>query len=115
MRLAPYSWLMLGAIAVSLCFWLLQARRDRRLFIIYVAALAGAFAGAKIVYFLAEGYAHLGAADMWLQLATGKSILGGLLGGYATVEIAKPLLGYSGVTGDRFALIVPVGIILGRL
>ena len=68
-----------------------------------------------MVYLCAEGYLHWGAPDFWLQLATGKSILGGLLGGYAAVELAKSLTGYREVTGDWFALVVPVGIILGRV
>ena len=105
---------MLAGIVVSICFWSRLARRDDRLLAIYVAALIGAFLGAKVVYFFAEGYQHLGASDMWLQLATGKTILGGLLGGYAAVEMAKRLVGYAGATGDWFATIVPFGIILGR-
>ena len=31
------------------------------------------------------------------------------------VEIAKRMVGYTGVTGDWFAVIAPVGIILGRV
>ena len=110
-----YGWLMLAGIVVSILFWSRLARRDDRLLAVYIAALIGAFLGAKVVYFFAEGYQHLGAPDMWLQLATGKTILGGLLGGYAAVEMAKRLVGYAGVTGDWFASIVPVGIILGRI
>lgn len=106
---------MLAGIVVSICFWARLARRDDRLLAVYAAALIGAFLGAKAVYFFAEGYRHLGAADMWLQLATGKTILGGLLGGYAAVEAVKRLVGYRGATGDWFATIVPLGIILGRV
>jgi phosphatidylglycerol:prolipoprotein diacylglycerol transferase len=113
--IVPYGWLTLGSVAVSLALWRRLVRRDSRLLTIYLAALVGAFAGAKVVYFLAEGFLHLGAPDMWRQLATGKSILGGLLGGYVAVELVKRLLGYTGVTGDWFALIVPVGIMLGRI
>ncbi|HAV62541.1 MAG TPA: diacylglyceryl transferase, partial [Verrucomicrobiales bacterium] len=75
----------------------------------------GAFLGAKIVYVLAEGWLHLGAEDMWLQLATGKTILGALPGGYAGVELCKKLTGYRSATGDWFAIIAPIGIILGRM
>ena len=110
-----YGWLMLAGIVASICFWARLARRDDRLVAIYVAALIGAFLGAKAVYFFAEGYRHLGASDLWPQLATGKSILGGLLGGYAAVEMAKRLVGYTSATGDWFATIVPFGIILGRI
>ena len=106
---------MLAGIVVSICFWARLARRDDRLLLIYVAALIGAFLGAKVVYILAEGWMHFGAPDMWLQLATGKSILGALLGGYAGVEIAKRFVRYSSATGDWFAVIAPVGIVLGRI
>jgi phosphatidylglycerol:prolipoprotein diacylglycerol transferase len=113
--LSTYSWVMLGSIGLSLGLWTRVARHDRRLPFIYLAALAGAFLGAKVVYFFAEGFLHLGAPDMWLQLATGKSILGGLLGGYAGVELAKYFMGYERATGDWFALVAPVGIMLGRV
>jgi len=115
MIIAPYGWLTLCGIAVSLAFWRRLGRRDPRLLTIYLAALAGAFLGAKLVYLCAEGYLHLNDAQRWRELATGKSILGGLLGGYLTVETVKRILGYKGVTGDWFALIVPVGIFLGRV
>ena len=118
MRTPPssaYGWLMLAGIFVSIIFWSRLAKRDSRLVFIYLAALAGAFLGAKLVYLGAEGWLHWHDKDRWIQFATGKSILGGLLGGYAGVEIAKHLLGYRSATGDWFALIAPVGIMLGRL
>jgi phosphatidylglycerol:prolipoprotein diacylglycerol transferase len=83
--------------------------------LVYIAALAGAFLGAKLVYLGAEGWLHWHDPNRWLILATGKSITGALLGGYAAVEIAKRLLGYRGMTGDWFAIIAPVGIMLGRI
>ena len=106
-----YGWLMLAGIFVSIIFWSRLAKRDSRLVFIYLTALAGAFLGAKLVYVGAEGWLHWHDKDRWLQIATGKSILGGLLGGYASVEIAKRLLGYHSATGDWFALIAPVAII----
>ena len=90
-------------------------RRDDRLVLVYMAALAGAFLGAKLVYLGAEGWLHWHDANRWVILATGKSITGALLGGYLAVEIAKRLLDYRGITGDWFAVIVPVGVMLGRI
>ena len=110
-----YGWLMLAGIFVSIALWSRVAKRDSRLVLIYIAALAGAFLGAKLVYLAAEGWLHWHDENRWLILATGKSITGALLGGYAGVEIAKRLLGYRGVTGDWFALIAPLGIMLGRI
>ena len=106
---------MLVAIIASVIVWIRVARRDRRLVITYIAALASAFLGAKLVYLGAEGWLHWHDADRWLQFATGKSITGGLLGGYAGVEIAKRFVGYKNPTGDLFAVVVPVGIMLGRV
>src|SRR5579859_6060270 len=115
MIIAPYGWLMLGSLVTSLAVWRRVACRDPRLLTIYLGALAGALLGAKVVYFFAEGYLHVGASDMWPQLATGKSILGALLGGYAAVEGVKWLLGYTAITGDKFALVVPLAVMLGRV
>ncbi len=112
---SPYGWLMLAGIAVSAFFWTRLARRDDRLLIVYVAALVGAFLGAKLAYLAAEGWRDIGQPDLWLRLTTGKSILGALLGGYASVELAKRWVGYRSVTGDWFAMIAPLGIILGRV
>jgi phosphatidylglycerol---prolipoprotein diacylglyceryl transferase len=110
-----YGWLLLGGIVVSVILWARRARGDERLVLIYVAALAGAFLGAKVVYLLAEGWTHWEDSQRWLLLATGKSITGALLGGYAAVELAKRWLGYHGVTGDWFAILVPVGLVVGRV
>lgn len=112
---SAYGWLMLAGIAISIVFWSRLARRDDRLLMVYVSALIGAFLGAKLVYIFSEGWMHFGAPDMWLQLATGKSIVGALLGGYAAVELAKKLVGYKKATGDWFALIAPFGILVGRI
>jgi phosphatidylglycerol:prolipoprotein diacylglycerol transferase len=115
LNFSPYSWLLLAGIAVSIIVWSRIAKRDERLLLIYVAALVGAFLGAKIVYLLAEGWIDWKQPNRWLRLATGKTIIGGLLGGYVTVELAKKLVGYTSATGDWFALIAPVGIIIGRV
>jgi phosphatidylglycerol:prolipoprotein diacylglycerol transferase len=106
---------MLLGIVVSLCFWARLAKRDSRLMFIYAAALVGAFTGAKLAYIFAEGWRDFQSDEMWLRLATGKSILGALLGGYASVEMAKKSFGYKGVTGDWFATIVPLSIMVGRV
>ena len=115
MTASPYSLLMLAGIAVTIAFWARLAKRDERLLVIYIAALVCAFLGAKIVYLAAEGWMFWDAPDRWMIWATGKTILGALLGGYAGVEVAKKLTGYAQVTGDWFAVIAPLGIVLGRI
>lgn len=115
MMVRPYTLLALVAVLAGIPFWARLARGDRRRFWVYLAALAGAFAGAKLVYLGAEGWLDWSRPERWLRLATGKSILGGLLGGYVAVELTKRVIGYESTTGDWFALITPIGIGLGRV
>ena len=110
-----YSWLMLAGIVASIVLWSRLAQRDTRLLFVYIAALAGAFFGAKVAYLVSEGWLHWHDPHRWIVLATGKSITGALLGGYAAVEIAKRVVHYQSATGDWFAIIAPVGIMLGRV
>ena len=111
----PYRWTMLAAIVLSAVWWSARSKRDPGLLPVYLGALGGAFLGAKLVYLFAEGWRDWPMPDRWLRLATGKSVLGGLLGGYAGVEGMKWLTGYRRSTGDLFALIAPLGIALGRV
>lgn len=112
---APYRWTMLGAIALSAMYWFVKSRRDPALLPVFIGALGGAFVGAKLAYLFAEGWHDWPMADRWQRLASGKSVIGGLLGGYGGVELMKWITGYKKSTGDRFALILPVGIALGRV
>jgi phosphatidylglycerol:prolipoprotein diacylglycerol transferase len=114
-RISVYGLMALAGVAATLATWWRWAREDRRLLFVYIACLAGAFAGAKAVYLAAEGWLHWHDADFWRQLATGKSVLGALAGGYGGVELGKWIVGFRGVTGDRFAAIAPMGILIGRV
>ena len=110
-----YAVLMAAAIVVSAIYWFTKSKHEPSLLVVYIGALGGAFIGAKLAYIFAEIWFDWGAPDFWLRLATGKSILGGLLGGYAGVEIMKKLVRYEKPTGDAFAVILPVGLIMGRV
>lgn len=100
---------------VSAIYWIKNSKNDPLLPIVYAAALGGAFLGAKIAYLAAEGWLVDAGDQRWLHLLTGKSVTGALLGGFLGVELAKRLVGYKKITGDKFALIAPVGIIIGRI
>ena len=72
------------------------------------AALVRAFEQSDLA---AEGWMFWDDPQRWTIWATGKSILGALLGGYAGVEVAKKWTKYTEPTGDWFALIAPLGIL----
>jgi len=112
---SPYSALLVAGLVVSLLVWSRLVRRDPRLLAVYLGGVFGAFTGAKIVYLLAEGWQFWNSPDRWLILATGKTIIGAMLGGYAGVEFAKKIVDYREPTGDLFAIAAPIGIILGRI
>lgn len=112
---SSYRWTMLAAIGLSAWYWIWRSKRDPSLLLIYVGSLGGAFLGAKLAYLFAEGWRDWPLADRWLRLASGKSVVGGLLGGYGGVELMKWTLRYRKSTGDLFAMIVPLGIALGRV
>ncbi|MCA9291192.1 MAG: prolipoprotein diacylglyceryl transferase [Phycisphaerales bacterium] len=111
-----YALLALAGIGVSAALWSRLARRgahyDSRLTIVYFAGLIGAILGAKLAFLFAEGWHY---RDEWVALLSGRSITGGLLGGYVAVEIAKRRLGYARATGDVFAIVVPLSLALGRV
>ena len=80
-----------------------------------VGAILGAALGAKFAYWLYDpAYAFAGFPD-WKRLLEGKSIIGGLLGGLAGVEIAKRLDGIRGSTGDAFVWPLMLGMGIGRI
>lgn len=110
-----YAALMAAGIFIGAIYWYRRSKGQSDLLLIYLGALVGGFAGAKMAYLLAEGWLEWERPDRWLRWATGKSVLGGLLGAYAGVEITKHLTGHKQSTGDAFAVIVPVGILLGRV
>jgi phosphatidylglycerol:prolipoprotein diacylglycerol transferase len=82
-----------------------------------VGGLMGAMLGAKLGLLLFEPPSDL-AGVLWGVFDldfTGKTVLGGIAGGYAGVEILKKIVGIRWSTGDAFALALPLGQAIGRV
>lgn len=109
-----YLLMLLLAIVCTASLWRRFSKRDGSGWI-YVGALLGAFSGAKLGYLLAEGWLFWDAPNCWEILLTGKTMLGALLGGYVGVEFAKWALDRTESTGDAFAVVAPLGLVLGRV
>jgi len=86
---------------------------DRRWLIIAATAL-GALAGSRLLGIL-EQAPRMGFHWQSLLLPGGKTIVGGLLGGWLAVELIKPILGIKVRTGDLFAIPLCLGIAIGRI
>jgi phosphatidylglycerol---prolipoprotein diacylglyceryl transferase len=87
---------------------------ERQLWII-VGCLAGAVLGAKILAIVESIHAYWPYRHdprIWLG---GKTIAGGLAGGWAGVEIVKRDQGIRQSTGDRFVFPILLGLCIGRV
>jgi len=91
-----------------------DALSDERRWLIIAATALGALAGSRILGLL-EQAPRIGFHWSSLLLPGGKTIVGGLLGGWLAVETAKPLLGIRSRTGDLFAIPLCIGIAIGRV
>jgi prolipoprotein diacylglyceryltransferase len=87
----------------------------RRRLVVLGGAILGAVLGARLLHALTF------APTLWAERAPlaawfgGKTLVGGLLGAIAGVELAKRALGIRDATGDAFVPPLAVGIALGRL
>lgn len=115
-------WVLLGLAAAALALRLQPASGslapgDRQL--LRLAALAGAIVGAyglQLPADLAGWNAPLPAGIVGDALPLGgRTVLGGLLGGWLAVELGKRSLGIRTPTGDEFALPLALALCCGRL
>src|SRR4051812_2815563 len=82
---------------------------------VVAAAFVGGALGSKILYWAEDPAAT---AAHWrdpIYLMGGKTIIGGLLGGWIAVELMKKYVGIAESTGDLFAVPLAVGIAVGRI
>lgn len=110
---------VLSLLVGSQLFWWMQRRSQDRFtsdekWTLAAGCLLGAALGAKGIVFLEEPRPLATLADpaFW---ASGKSIVGALLGGLLGVELAKKLGGITRRTGDAFVVPLCVGLAIGRV
>ena len=86
---------------------------EKNLWII-VGAIFGALIGSKLLAWIESPQEYAVVLGTPAMLG-GKTIVGGLLGGWAGVELAKKRVGVTQSTGDLFVLPLTLGICLGRV
>lgn len=112
----------LAGYVVGFQTYLLIRRRDKsntlpveqNLWLI-VGCVFGAFIGSKILAWLESApqyWAQRHTIEAWLG---GKTIVGGILGGWIGVEIAKRIMRITTRTGDAFVFPLILGIAIGRI
>jgi len=101
-------------VAFVLFLWLRRKRGDAidlpLRWSVVAAAFVGGALGSKILYWAEDPAAT---AAHWrdpVYLLGGKTIIGGLIGGWIAVELMKKYVGISESTGDLFAVPLAVGV-----
>ena len=92
----------------------LEPHRRALLMAAVLGAVAGAFLGEVPADFFGWAWRPSDLPRDVLPLG-GRTVLGGILGGWVTVEVVKWHRGIRGPTGDRFALPLAVALSFGRL
>src|SRR6267154_2639817 len=82
---------------------------------IVAAAIGGAAAGSKILFWLEDPERTLEHWNSIQYLLSGKTVVGAILGGTLAVEWIKRRVGVTRRTGDLFAIPLAVGIAIGRI
>lgn len=82
---------------------------------IIVGAVFGAAAGSKLLAWIESAPHYWSARGDLAVLLGGKTIVGGLLGGWAGVEIVKKYLGVTHRTGDVYTFPLIAGMCIGRV
>lgn len=87
---------------------------ERRMLII-AGAIFGALIGSRLVGALEQPQLWLQSANPLLYLYSSKTVLGGLLGGIAGVELVKKRVGETRASGDLFVFPIILALCIGRL
>jgi prolipoprotein diacylglyceryltransferase len=92
-----------------------ESRDRKRYYILQGITLIGAALGAKLAVLMGDALWPLEHFDDWMALVfSGRSIIGALLVGFLFAEAAKPLMAYKMPPNDRFAVVLPFSIGIGR-
>jgi phosphatidylglycerol---prolipoprotein diacylglyceryl transferase len=83
--------------------------------VVLAAAICGGTIGSKVLAWLEDPARTLGHISDIGLLFSGKSIVGGLVGGLITVELVKKWIGERARTGDLYALPLIAGMAIGRI
>jgi phosphatidylglycerol:prolipoprotein diacylglycerol transferase len=107
------------AVAFGLLLWLRSKRGDTvegaMRWTVIAAAFVGGALGSKILYWAEDPAATAAHWREFTYLMGGKTIVGGLVGGWVGVELMKRYVGIGEKTGDLLAVPIAVGIAIGRI
>lgn len=93
-----------------------NSKEKTQYFFLQLIMILGAIVGAKFAVVMGDALWPIKSFSDWTALLySGRSIVGALLFGFITAELAKPLLRYKRPPNDRFAIVLPFSIAIGRI
>lgn len=93
-----------------------SATEKSQYYYLQLITLLGAVIGAKVAVLMGDALWPIRPFSDWSALLySGRSIVGALLFGFVAAEAAKPLMGYKRPPNDRFAILLPFSIAIGRI
>jgi len=122
LRIHPHPAMETIAYIVGFQAYLLNRRKERSRIVgvehslwIIVGAVFGALLGSKLLAWMESPHEFWAMRHDLQLLMGGKTLVGGLLGGWIGVEIAKWFMGIRARTGDACVLPLMLGIAIGRI
>lgn len=117
--ISSYGFFMaLGIVVGGLWYWY-EARKERQAdentFLIGAAAIIGGAFGAKLLELIVNPAFVIAHFSDPAALLSGRTIIGGLLGGWFAVRMTKRWLKIEGRRGNLFAPAVALGVTVGRI
>ncbi len=109
-------------LLVGLIVYFFELRRRQmlsyKIFLISIAAIFGGGLGCRLItaWEHLPYYSNQGDVPFtYLVAHSGKSIIGGIAGGYLAIKLSKKALNYNLSTGDCYAPAIPLAMAIGRV
>jgi phosphatidylglycerol---prolipoprotein diacylglyceryl transferase len=116
---SSYAFFVALGLAVGLAVYFFEAKRQHRMnengFMIAFGALLGGTIGAKLLVWAINYQYLVSHFPQWEVLLSGRSIVGGLIGGSIGAIITKRILKIKEKRGNLFAPAIAIGVAIGRL
>ncbi|MFH1191978.1 MAG: prolipoprotein diacylglyceryl transferase family protein [bacterium] len=118
-KVPSYSFFVLLGLLVGIAVYFYEAKRKKSLnengFFIVIGSLAGGILGAKILQWAID-YRYIISNSYNLEVFfSGRTIVGGLIGGTIGAILTKKVLGIKEKRGNLFAPAIAIGVSIGRL
>lgn len=118
LAIPAYETFVLLAVVAAMLVYAYGVRRhplgENSIYLL-LAALIGGTLGAKIPVWVTHFREIVAALPDVTPLLSGRTVVGGLIGGVLAVDLTKKRLGIAGRTGNLFAPALALGIAIGRI